>query len=160
MNTYRLRYVNNHSKRCRERQGNNNNTTERQSNTMQLARNSHFSKKNWLPRLGLEPTTISSPDNTLTMYNICFVFLSSLIDSRAGVPRVKPADIGEADQFCGLPEGERGGDTQTVSGETRGLCVGRFSSGHITGRIFRSPQMRNALIRTPQMRNPLIRTLK
>ena len=30
----------------KERQGNNN-TTERQSNTTQLARNSHFSKKNW-----------------------------------------------------------------------------------------------------------------
>ena len=27
--------------------------------TTQLARNSHFSKKNWLPRVGLEPTTIS-----------------------------------------------------------------------------------------------------
>ena len=33
----------------KERQGNNNkNTTERQSNATQLARNSHFSKKNWL----------------------------------------------------------------------------------------------------------------
>ena len=38
--------INNHSKRCWERQGNNNNTTERQSNTTQLAWNSHFSKKN------------------------------------------------------------------------------------------------------------------
>ena len=53
-------------KRCWERQGNNNNTTERQSNTTQLARNSHFSKKNWLPRVGLEPTTISSPGDALT----------------------------------------------------------------------------------------------
>ena len=117
------------------KQGNNNNTTERQSNTTQLARNSHFSKKNWLPRVGLEPTTISSPDNTLTMYNIFFVFLSLLIDSRAGVPRVKSADIGEVDQFCGLPERERGRDSQTMSGETGGLRVGRFSPGHIPGRV-------------------------
>ena len=51
-------------KRCWERQGNNN-TTERQSNTTQLTRNSHFSKKNWLPRVGLEPTTISSPGDAL-----------------------------------------------------------------------------------------------
>ena len=53
----------NNLSRDAERQGNNNNnnTTERQSNTTQLARNSHFSKKNWLPRVGLEPTTISSP---------------------------------------------------------------------------------------------------
>ena len=67
-------------KRCWERQGNNNNTTERQSNTTQLARNSHFSKKNWLPRVGLEPTTISSPGDALTnwatvyVYDICHVF--------------------------------------------------------------------------------------
>ena len=40
-----------------ERKGNNNNnTTEGKSNTTQLARNSHFSKKNWLPWLGSEPT--------------------------------------------------------------------------------------------------------
>ena len=51
--------MNNQSKRCLERLGNNNNTTERQSNTAQLAQNSHFSKKNWLLRVGLEPTTIS-----------------------------------------------------------------------------------------------------
>ena len=38
----------NNLSRDAERQGNNNNTTERQSNTTQLARNSHFSKKNWL----------------------------------------------------------------------------------------------------------------
>ena len=47
----------NNLSRDAERQGNNN-TTERQSNTTQLARNSHFSKKNWLPRVGLEPTTM------------------------------------------------------------------------------------------------------
>ena len=56
----------NNLSRDAERQGNNNNTTERQSNTTQLARNSHFSKKNWLPRVGLEPTTISSPGDALT----------------------------------------------------------------------------------------------
>ena len=32
---------------------------ERQSNTIQLARSSHFSKKNWLPRLGFEPMTFA-----------------------------------------------------------------------------------------------------
>ena len=53
----------NHSKRCWQ---SNNNTTERQSNTTQLAQNSHFSKKNWLPRVGLEPTTISFPGDALT----------------------------------------------------------------------------------------------
>ena len=52
----------------KERQGNNNNTTERQSNATQLARNSHFSKKYWLPRVGFEPTTISSPGDALTNY--------------------------------------------------------------------------------------------
>ena len=40
--------------REKERQGN---TTERQSNTTQLAQGSYFSKKK-LPRVGLEPTTI------------------------------------------------------------------------------------------------------
>ena len=55
----------NNLSRDAERQGNNN-TTERQSNTTQLARNSHFSKKNWLPRVGFEPTTISSPGDALT----------------------------------------------------------------------------------------------
>ena len=50
----------------KERQGNNNNTTERQSNATQLARNSHFSNKNWLPRVGFKPTTISSPGDALT----------------------------------------------------------------------------------------------
>ena len=39
----------------------NNNTTERQSNTTQLVRNSHFSKKNCLPQVGLDPTTIHFP---------------------------------------------------------------------------------------------------
>ena len=48
-----------HEQEMLRKQGNNN-TTERQSNTMQHARNSHFSKKNWLPRVGLKPTTISS----------------------------------------------------------------------------------------------------
>ena len=43
----------------------NNNTTERQSNTTQLTRNSHFYKKNWPPRVGLDPTTIHFPGNAL-----------------------------------------------------------------------------------------------
>ena len=64
-NHVEIMHMNNLS-RDAERQGNNNNTTERQSNTTQLARNSHFSKKNWLPRVGLEPTTISSPGDALT----------------------------------------------------------------------------------------------
>ena len=55
----RLAYTWTITPRCWERQGNNNNTTERQSNTIQLTRNSHFSKKNWPPRVGPEPTTIS-----------------------------------------------------------------------------------------------------
>ena len=54
---YTTRAMNNLS-RDAERQGNNNNTTERQSNTTQLARNSHFSKKNWLPRVGLVHTKL------------------------------------------------------------------------------------------------------
>ena len=57
--------MNNQSKRCLERQGNNN-TTERQSNTTQLARNSQFSRKNWLPRVGLKPMTISLLGDALT----------------------------------------------------------------------------------------------
>ena len=35
-------------------EGNNNNTTERQSDTTQLTRNSHFSKNNWLARVYTE----------------------------------------------------------------------------------------------------------
>ena len=59
--------MNNQSKRCWERQGNNNNTTEKQSNTTQLAQNSHWKKSFfWLPRVGFKPTTISSPGNALT----------------------------------------------------------------------------------------------
>ena len=68
-NMYMYRYIMfmfmNNLSRDAERQGNNN-TTERQSNTTQLARNSNFSKKNWLPQVGLEPTTISSPGDALT----------------------------------------------------------------------------------------------
>ena len=45
-------------------------TTERQSNTTQLVRNSDFSKKNWLPRVGFEPTTISSPGDALIITNL------------------------------------------------------------------------------------------
>ena len=48
------------------KKGKEHNTTERQSNTPQLSQNSHFSKKNWLPRVGLKPTTISFPGHTLT----------------------------------------------------------------------------------------------
>ena len=55
--------MNNQSKRCLEKQGNNNNT---KAKTTQLARNSHFSKKNWLPRVELEPTTISLLGDALT----------------------------------------------------------------------------------------------
>ena len=53
-------------RKARQQEGNNSNATESQSNTTQLTQNSHFSKKNWLPRVGLEPTTISFPGDALT----------------------------------------------------------------------------------------------
>ena len=65
-NHIRLSQLHTHEQLIREMLGNNDNTTERQSNTTQLARNSHFSKKNWLPRVGLKPTTSSLLGNALT----------------------------------------------------------------------------------------------
>ena len=61
MDDYNVTYLNNLFKRCRERQGNNN-TTERQSNTPQTV---IFSKKNWLPQVGHEPTTINFPGDAI-----------------------------------------------------------------------------------------------
>ena len=44
--------------RKKERKTRQHHTTERQSNTTQLAQDSYFSKKK-LPRVGFEPTTVS-----------------------------------------------------------------------------------------------------
>ena len=45
------------SMRCLERKARQHNTTERQSNTTQLAQGSIFQRKK-LPRVGLEPMTV------------------------------------------------------------------------------------------------------
>ena len=52
-------FMNNQSKKCWDRQGNNNNKQQKGKAT-KLAWNRHFSKKNWLPRVGFKPMTISS----------------------------------------------------------------------------------------------------
>ena len=53
--------------RCLERKARQHNTTERQSNTTQLAQGSIFQRKK-LPRVGLEPTTVRLLGNALTNF--------------------------------------------------------------------------------------------
>ena len=58
--------MNNHPRDAEKDKAKQHNTTERQSNTTQPARNSHFSKKNWLSWVGFEPTTIRIVGDALT----------------------------------------------------------------------------------------------
>ena len=57
----------------RDAEKGNNNTTERQSNTTQLTLNSHFSKKNWLPRVGVEPIIFSCV-HALTFCSVSIIY--------------------------------------------------------------------------------------
>ena len=58
-------YMNNHSKRCwRKARQQQHNRKAKQHNTTRPKQS--FFKENWLPRVGLEPTTISSPGDALT----------------------------------------------------------------------------------------------
>ena len=45
---------------------------QRQSNTTQLARNSHFSKKNWLLRVGFERTTLAADARSRRSYQLSY----------------------------------------------------------------------------------------